>query len=73
MVIDISKITSENYTTYNEIVKYEIPKQRQVRNIKSKKCKTEEEKKQHIKEYQHQYYLQVTKIKREIKKRTYGG
>ena len=69
MLIDISKITLENYSTYNEYIKYEIPKQKEVRNISyRKKYKTVEERKQQIKEYQHQYYLQVTKIKRKIKK-----
>ena len=64
-LIDLSKITLENYATYNEHIKYEIPRQWGVRNRKPrKKAKTTEEKKQYIKEYQHKYYLKVTKKKR---------
>lgn len=65
-LIDLSKITLENYTTYNEHIKYEIPRQWGVTNRKPKrkKCKTEEERKQYIKEYQHNYYMRVTKRKR---------
>ncbi len=65
-LIDLSKITLENYTTYNEHVKYEIPRQWGIRNIKSKrKCKTAAKKRQYIKEYQHNYYMRVTKKKRQ--------
>ena len=68
-LIDISKITLENYTTYNESIKYEIPRQWGVRNIKPRrKIKTPEERNQHIKEYQHKYYLEVTKKKRRARK-----
>ncbi len=68
-LIDISKITLENYTTYNERIKYEIPRQWGVRNIKPKrKAKSTEERKQYIKEYQHKYYLEVTKKKRRARK-----
>lgn len=68
-LIDLSKITLENYTTYKEHIKYEIPRQWGVRNIKPKrKCKTAEERKQYIKEYQHSYYMRVTKKKRQVRR-----
>ena len=68
-LIDLSKITLENYTTYNERIKYEIPRQRQTRKIKPRrKFKSTEERKQYIKEYQHKYYLEVTKKKRRARK-----
>lgn len=68
-LIDLSKITLENYTTYNERIKYEIPRQWGVRNIKPKrKAKSTEERNQYIKEYQHNYYLEVTKKKRMARK-----
>lgn len=68
-LIDLRKITLENYTTYNEHIKYEIPRQWGVRNIKPKRrCKTAEERKQYIKEYQHNYYMRVTKQKRQVRR-----
>lgn len=68
-LIDLSKITLENYTTYNEHIKYEIPRQWGIRKIKPKtKTKSTEERKQYIKEYQHKYYLEVTKKKRRARK-----
>lgn len=73
-LVDLSKITLENYTTYNECIKYEVPRQWGVRHIKRKlkrKCRTVEEKEQYIqyiKEYQHNYYMKVTKKKRQAKR-----
>lgn len=70
-LIDISKITLSNYETYNEKIKYEIYK---VSNVKRNKMKPKgttisaEERKQQLKEYQHNYYLNVTKIKRKLAK-----
>lgn len=65
-LIDISKITIENYATYNEHLKFEVPRQWKVRNkvVNRKIKRSEEEKKQYQKEYQHKYYMEVTKIKR---------
>ena len=65
-LIDLSKVTLENYTTYNEHLKYEVPRQWGVRNkIVNRRIKrSEEEKKQYQKEYQHKYYMEVTKFKR---------
>ena len=65
-LIDLSKVTLENYTTYNEHLKYEVPRQWGVRNkVVNRRIKRgEEEKKQYQKEYQHKYYMEVTKIKR---------
>ena len=68
-LIDLSKITLENYKTYNEKVKYEVPRQWGARNIKienKKEYKTEEDRKEHLKQYQHEYYLKVTKPKRKV-------
>ena len=70
-LIDFSKITLENYTTYNENIKYEIPRQWGIKSRKIKKKKehkTEKERKQYLKEYQHEYYLKVTKPKRKASK-----
>ena len=69
-LIDISKVTLDNYKTYNEKIKYEIPK---ISNVKRNKIKPKgiisaEERKQQLKEYQHNYYLNVTKIKRKLAK-----
>ena len=67
-LVDLSKVTLDNPSTWNERIKYEIPRQYGINKIKSKNrtkiFKTEEEKIKHIKEYQHNYYMQVTKIKR---------
>ncbi len=72
-LIDLSKITLENYATYNERIKFEIPRQWKVQNkVVNRRVKlSEEEKKQHLKEYQHEYYMKVTKIKR--KQKELGG
>lgn len=35
-LIDISKITKDNYITYNEKLKFEVPRQWHVHNQKSK-------------------------------------
>lgn len=68
-LIDLSKITLENYKTYNEKIKYEVPRQWGIRNIKKKKeHKTEEDRKKYLKEYQHEYYLKVTKLKKKSNK-----
>lgn len=66
-LIDLSKVTLENYITYNEHLKYEVPRQWGVRNkvVNRRIKRSEEEKKQYLKEYQHKYYMEVTKIKRE--------
>ena len=70
-LIDISKITLDNYKTYNEKIKYEIHK---ISNVKKNKMKPKEikisaeERKQQLKEYNHNYYLNVTKIKRKLAK-----
>lgn len=65
-LIDLNEITLENYATYNERITYEIPRQWGVRNKTANKRvkRSNEELKQHIKEYQHKYYIEVTKIKR---------
>lgn len=64
-LIDLSKVTLENYSTYKERIKYEVPRRWGVRKIKPKrKPKTVEERKEAIKIYQHNYYLEVTKPKR---------
>ena len=71
-LVDLSKITLENYTTYNEHIKREVPRQWGVRKIKSKrKCRTAEEREQYIKEYQHNYYMKVTKKKRQAERSKY--
>ena len=69
-LVDLSKVTLDNPSTWNERIKYEIPRQWGINKIKSrtKITKTDEERKQHIKEYQHNYYMQVTKIKRKQKR-----
>ena len=70
-LIDISKITLSNYETYNEKIKYEINKVSIVKRniIKPKETViSAEERKQQLKEYQHNYYLNVTKIKRKLAK-----
>lgn len=70
-LIDLGKITLENFNTYNEKIKYEIPRQWCIRNLKrkdKKEYKTKEDKKEHLKQYQHEYYLKVTKPKRKANK-----
>lgn len=68
-LVDLSKVTLENPSSWNECIKYEIPRQWKVRNIEPKrKTKSEQERKQHLKEYQHNYYLKVTKNKRKLKR-----
>lgn len=68
-LIDISKMTLQNYNKYNKRITYEIYR---VSCIPRKKLKSNgvpissEERKQHLKEYQHNYYLNVTKIKRKL-------
>lgn len=64
-LVDISKITLDNSNSWNEYIKYEVPRQWGIRKIKPKrKPKTEEERKEAIKIYQHNYYLEVTKPKK---------
>lgn len=70
-LIDLSKVTLENYKTYKEKIKYEVPRQWGIQNKirrNKKQYKTEEDRKKHLKEYQHEYYLKVTKPKRKAKK-----
>lgn len=69
-LVDLSRVTLDNPSIWNERIKYEIPRQWGINKIKSKTkiAKTEEEKIQHIKEYQHNYYMQVTKVKRKQKR-----
>lgn len=70
-LIDLNKITLENYVTFNERIEYEITKLSMIKRniIKPKETMiSAEEKKQHIKDYQHNYYLTVTKIKRKLAK-----
>lgn len=70
-LVDISKITLDNSNSWNEYIKYEVPRQWGIRKIKLKrKPKTEEERKEAIKIYQHNYYLEVTKPKRKQKRGT---
>lgn len=67
-LIDISKITLENYSTYNERIEYEVPRQWGVRHIRVKrKAKTLVERKEAQRIYQHNYYLEVTKPKRKLR------
>lgn len=63
---DLSKVTLENPSSWNEKIKFEVPRQWGVRNkLKSKrKPKTKEERKKSLREYNHKYYMEVTKIKR---------
>ena len=68
-LIDLNNTTLENYKTYNENFKYEIPRQWGARNIKiknKKEYKTENDRKEHLKQYQHEYYLKVTKPKKKL-------
>lgn len=70
-LVDISKITLDNSNSWNEYIKYEVPRQWGIRKIKLKrKPKTPEERKEAIKIYQHNYYLEVTKPKRKQKRGT---
>lgn len=70
-LIDLNKITLKNYNTYNEKIKYEIYK---ISTIPKNRIKPKgtvisaETRKQQLKEYQHEYYLKVTKPKRKAKK-----
>ena len=73
MVSDISKwkITDNKLDTSEgdriiEQIHKEDKEYRKTRNLvpKPRIKLTEEQRKQHIKEYQHQYYLKVTKLKR---------
>lgn len=68
-LIDLNKITSENYAKYNKKIEYEIFKQCMLKKNKVKPkgiVKSAEERKQQLKKYQHNYYLTVTKIKRKL-------
>lgn len=70
-LIDINNMTLENYSSYNEKVKYEINKMCCIQKNKIKpkdSVISAEERKQKLKEYQHNYYLNVTKIKRKLAK-----
>lgn len=69
-LVDISKVTLDNPESWNKHIKYEVPRQWGVRKItpKKKKSKTLEERKEAIKIYQHNYYLEVTKPKRKQKR-----
>ncbi len=64
-LIDISKVTLDNPDSWNNRIKYEVPRQWGVRQIKPRnKPRTLEERKEASRIYQHNYYLKVTKIKR---------
>lgn len=68
-LIDISKVTLDNPSSWNKRIKYEIPRQWGTKIVKNKiKPKTSEERKQALKIYQHNYYLEVTKPKRKQKR-----
>ncbi len=68
-LIDISKITANNINNYNERIRYEVPRQRKATHISTKRnFKTLEERKEALKIYQHNYYLEVTKPKRKKEK-----
>ena len=79
MVTDISKWkieddgtidTSEGDNVLNLIYEQDrIWRKEHKTIINPRKILTDKEKKQHYKEYQHNYYMQVTKIKRKQKKR----
>lgn len=73
-LVDLSKVTLDNPTSWNEHIKYEVPRQWGVRKIRPKKeNKTLEERKEALKIYQHNYYLEVTKPKRKQKRGVLDG
>lgn len=65
-LVDLGKITLDNPKSWNEHLKYEVPKQWGLKKVKKlkRKPKTPEERKIVQKIYQHNYYLEVTKLKR---------
>lgn len=67
-LVDISKITLENYQTYSDKVLIEdvrpYTKRKETRTHTKRRKMTEEERQARIKEYQHKYYLEKTKEKR---------
>lgn len=68
-LVDLNKVTLDNPKSWNECLKYEVPRQWEVRHIKVKrKLKTLEERKEALKIYQQNYYLEVTKSKRKQKR-----
>lgn len=62
MIVDISKITLENLDYYRSLG---APKTKGLPRGRNVIERSEKEKKKHLKEYQHKYYIEVTKIKRE--------
>lgn len=72
-LVDLGKVTLDNPNSWNEHIKYEVPRQWGVRKITPKKNpRTPEERKEAIKIYQHNYYLKVTKPKRKQKRGIYN-
>ncbi len=69
-LVDLSKVTLNNPSSWNQHIKYEIPRQWGAKKIKVPKRnpKTEEERKERAKIYQHNYYLEVTKPKRQSRR-----
>lgn len=68
-LVDLGKVTLDNPESWNEYIKYEIPREWGVRHTNTKrKPKTSEERKEAIKIYQHNYYLKVTKPKRQSRR-----
>lgn len=65
-LVDLSKVTLDNPNSWNEHIKFEVPRQWGTKKIKTskRKPKTPEERKEALKKYQHNYYLEVTKPKR---------
>lgn len=73
-LVDLSKVTLDNPDSWKEHIKYEVPKQWGIRKITpKKKSKTPEERKEALKIYQHNYYLEVTKPKRKQKRGVVSG
>ncbi len=69
-LIDLGKVTLDNPASWNERIKYEVPRQWNTQLIKvpKRKAKTLEERKEALKIYQHNYYITVTKPKRKQKR-----
>ena len=65
MIVDISKVTLENLDYYRSLG---TPKTKGLPRGKNVVKRNNEDKKKYLKEYQHKYYMEVTKIKREKKK-----
>lgn len=69
-LVDLSKVTLDNPKSWNEYLKYEVPKQWGLKKVKKlkRKPKTPEERKIAQKIYQHNYYLKVRKPKRQARR-----